>query len=136
MAQLDLGCDHVTVLPASLEDLVSHDRLPPHLAGEWSERWKSRLDKPNLDWEEWNIPKPDKSEVLARLATSDPMGKHAEAGFVLASTNVDHLADGVLDGLNDKDEATKFRLADALETFKSAEDQLLKFIDDIRAQYE
>lgn len=132
MAQLDLGCNHVTVLPASLADLIAYDKLPPHRSGEWSERWVSRVDEPNLDWKEWNISKPDHSEVLARLAHSDPFDKQA-GKFTIASTDVDYLADGVLDSFNERDEATKFRLADALETFKTAEDKLLAYIDDLRA---
>ncbi|OWT40794.1 transaldolase [Cryptococcus neoformans Bt1] len=132
MAQAALGCDHVTVLPASIKDLLSTSKLPPHRANdEWgAARIYTQIDQPNLVWENWSVPdkSPAAAERLAALATADPLGGKMQKDFKIASTETDYLADGVLDEASEKDEATKFRLADAIETFKLAEDELFEFL--------
>ena len=140
MAQSELGCAHVTVLPASLKDLLALTSMPEYSKGENEQRISSRLDEPNLALKNSTIPaETDVSSRLARLLERDPLGVKADAGndtplFTMASTEVDYLADGVLDSYNEADEATKFRLADAIETFKKAEEELFDFISNLQAR--
>lgn len=132
MAQLELGCDNVTVLPASIADLIASHKMPAHAAGEWSRRWNTQLDRADLEWSDWPASSNDKAARLAKLAAADPFTGTADENFKIASTDIDYLAPGVLDDFNEKDEVTKFRLADAIDTFKRGEDKLLDFIRDVQ----
>jgi hypothetical protein len=137
MAQLDLGCDAVTVLPASIKDLLAHTTLPPYTVNERENRIssRSRIDQSHSVYSQWNTPKTEEMKaVMLDLAKSDPMSKIPQADFQLASTDVDYLEDGVLDEYNEKDEATKFMLKDAIDTFKKAEDAMVQYIADMQME--
>lgn len=134
MAQLELGCDSVTVLPASIADLLACHEIPSHTPGEWSRRWKTQVHQADLVWDKWPASSPDKAARLAALMKSDPLAGSGNKEFLLASTEVDYLAEGVLDELNENDETTKFRVADAIDTFKRGEDKLLDFIRSVQAE--
>lgn len=132
MAQRELGCDHVTILPASLHDLLSTSRMPPYQPDEHSKRF---FNDPNLVFSDWKTPDLGEStERLAKLASADPYGGKMQADFKMASTDVDYLADGVLDECNRKDEVTRWRLEDAIATFKKAEDELFEWIAEVQGE--
>jgi transaldolase len=132
MAAYELGCDHVTVLPASIKDLLSHTQMPSYRTGERDNRI-SDLDKPNLAYSDWIIPEPTASaRRLAQLAKVDPLGPKMQADLKFASTHIDYLADGVLDEIIAQDEVTRFRLDDAVAAFKAAEEKLFAHIANVR----
>lgn len=134
MTARELGCDHVTVLPASIRDLLANSRLPPHQPDEHTKRFRSSVDEPNLVLAEWSPPDLDVTpKLLAQLAKADPMGSKMQADFKMASTDIDYLTDGLLDECNEKDEETRWRLEDALAVFKKAEDELFEFIAKVQA---
>ncbi|AAW41950.1 transaldolase, putative [Cryptococcus deneoformans JEC21] len=123
MAMPELGVEHVTLLVGPMEDLCSTSRLPEYRkGGEWQVRVRSELDKPNVKWATWSAPEPSASKKrMAEMAKSDPYSDLMQKHWKMASTDVDYLADGVLDKYNEEDEVTKVRLRDALELFKGGE---------------
>lgn len=123
MAMPELGVEHVTLLVGPMEDLCSTSRLPEYRkGGEWQVRVRSELDKPNVKWATWSAPEPSVSKKrMAEMAKSDPYSDLMQKDWKMASTDVDYLADGVLDKYNEEDEVTKVRLRDALELFKGGE---------------
>jgi len=134
MAQLELGCDNVTVLPGTLADLVACSEVPDFASGEWARRWATQLDQKDLKWSPWEPSPKDKEQRLEKLKNTDPLIGAKEGELELASTETDWLEGDVLDKYCESDKATKFRLGDALSVFKLAEDKLKEFVVALQAE--
>ncbi|ODN87426.1 transaldolase [Cryptococcus wingfieldii CBS 7118] len=121
MAMVELGADHATILSGCMADLLSTTRLPVYAKGaEWQVRLSA--DTPNTQWADWTPPEPVASKArMAEMAKADPLSGLMQQDWKIASTDVDYLADGVLDKLNEEDEVTKTRLRDALVLFQGGE---------------
>ncbi|WVQ78620.1 hypothetical protein IAT38_000706 [Cryptococcus sp. DSM 104549] len=137
MAMVELGAEHATILSGCMEDLVSTDRLPVYRkGGEWQVRIRSELDKPDLKWAAWSAPEPTASKArMGEMAKADPLSKLMEKDWKMASTDVDYLADGVLDKYNEEDEVTRTRLNDALVLFQGGEKESKEEIERLQALY-
>jgi transaldolase len=137
MGMVELGADHATILVGCMDDLLSTSRLPTYTKkGEWQTRLRSRLDEPNVKWADWAAPAPTVSqERMAAMAKADPLGKKMNKDFEMASTDIDYLADGVLDKANEEDEVTRLRLHDALELFKGGEEESRVEIERLKGVY-
>ncbi|WVO20966.1 uncharacterized protein IAS62_002267 [Cryptococcus decagattii] len=137
MAMPELGADHATILVGCMEDLCSTSRLPEYRkGGEWQVRVRSELDKPNVKWATWSAPEPSVSKKrMVEMAKADPLSTLMEKDWKMASTDVDYLADGVLDKYNEEDKVTKVRLRDALELFKGGEEESRVEIERLQKLY-
>jgi transaldolase len=69
---------------------------------------------------------------MNEIAKSDPLSKVMTKDQKLASTDVDYLKGDVLDKLNEEDEVTRLRLAEALKRFSLMEDESQKFIEELQ----
>ncbi|ORX33818.1 putative transaldolase [Kockovaella imperatae] len=137
MAMKELGADQLTILIGSLTDLLTFDRLPVFVKGnEWQKRYKDIINKPNIQWANWQAPEPTVSKKrMAELSHVDPLSKVMSKDLKLADPDVDYLADGVLDKMNEEDEVTRLRLKDALVLFDGAENDSKKEIQRLQALY-
>ena len=117
-AQHELGCDHVTVMPASIMDLLAFTQLPPYREGERD----ARISNPDL---------PTQTPILEEVAQDDPLKfiPQSEA----PSSHPDYLQGGELDAAIDADPVAKARLAQAMAFFVEAEEKALAFIEQLRA---
>ena len=133
----ELGADQNTILIGPLTDLLATSQLPVYSKGEeWQKRMKDTLDNPNVQWADWNAPEPNASKKrMAELAKIDPLSKEMQKDFKMASTDIDYLAEGVLDKCNDEDEVTRIRLKDAIDLFHGAEEDSRKEIQRIQALF-
>ncbi|KAK8869560.1 hypothetical protein IAR55_000127 [Kwoniella newhampshirensis] len=137
MACPELGAEHATILSGLMEDLISTSRLPTYRkGGEWQVRVRSELDKPNVKWANWTPSDPTVSKTrMAELSEADPLSKVMEKDWKMASTDIDYLADGVLDKYNEEDEVTRLRLKDALELFIGGENESKAEIERLQKLY-
>lgn len=115
LAQLELGCDHVTVLPGPLDDLLAASQIHPYAKGGWGRRTRSIIDQPHLILSDWKASKPTPR-------TNGDTNAHSNGG------ERDLLEGTVLDGLNKADPLTADLLPDALNMFTAAEEELLVYI--------
>lgn len=123
LAQPELGCEHVTLHPGPIEDLLWATGQPALAGG----KWKQRLAEYTPECTPWTAPSgPDMVKRDTQRAAHDPLGNAP------TSPGVHYLADGVLDAANDADPATKQRFEDAMACFVRAEDNVLEFIADIQ----
>jgi hypothetical protein len=133
MAQALLGCDHVTVLPESLRDLTSFDKMPEYTKNERTERIYLRADQ-QAHTSPWK--QPTQSEIAAHLESlltqADSLLDGSPAVEVDLGKN--YLVDNVLDQHNMSDKATAFRLEDAIGTFKRYEHEVFQFLAGIQAE--
>jgi transaldolase len=135
MSCIELECDHVTVLTPPLLDLLSTSKLPPHVPNENVDRISSRVSASDVDTPHGvyaDSDTPSSESRVAKHLLSDPFANDPKEEFVAASTDVDYLADGVLDKYNEEDKITKFRLEDAITTFRNAEKRLFEYIEEVR----
>jgi hypothetical protein len=128
MAQAWLGPDHVTVLPGSLQDLLAFNELPSYSKNERGERLSTKASK-KLSTTAWNGPSNDElaSHLSSILSKEDPLS-NKKASSMTDLRVPDYLADGVLDACIEADETARFRLRDAIDTFKRAEDEVFAYI--------
>lgn len=129
LAMPALGADHVTVGPTLLEDLTSSDRLPRFHKGLWKVPTTKQMDAPGFAWEDWIPPLPSRTADHTARVTSEL------SECQLYSSNVDYLADGVLDKLNNDDEITRDLLQDALAQFISWESKSQRHIESLQAKH-
>jgi transaldolase len=135
MAMPELGADHVTLGMPILSDLASYSALPAHKKGTWKKSVKDfdGIDEPHFIWSNWDPPKSaEKGKRMNEIAKSDPLSKVMTNDQKLASTDVDYLEGDVLDKLNEEDEVTRLRLAEALKRFSLMEDESQKFIEELQ----
>ncbi|WWD16179.1 hypothetical protein CI109_100604 [Kwoniella shandongensis] len=137
MAHVELGADHITILSPIMEDLISTSRLPEYRkGGEWNVRIRSELDKPDLKWASWSPIEPAVSKTrMQELSKADPLSKIMQKDWKIASTDIDYLADGVLDKYNEEDEITRNRLRDALVLFQGGEKESREEIEKLQKLY-
>ncbi|WVQ77665.1 hypothetical protein IAR50_007354 [Cryptococcus sp. DSM 104548] len=135
MAMVELGADHATILSGCMADLLSTSRLPVYTkGGEWQVRLSA--DSPNTEWANWTPPEPAASKKrMAEMAKADPLGGLMQKDWKMASTDVDYLADGVLDKYNEEDEVTRTRLRDALVLFQGGEKESKEEIERLQKVY-
>ncbi|WRT67419.1 uncharacterized protein IL334_004390 [Kwoniella shivajii] len=137
MAMLELGADSNTILSDQMADLCSTSRLPVYKKGaEHQVRFRSLLDKPDSYWTAWQKTEPATSlPRMQELSHADPLSKVMSKDWKIASTDVDYLAEGVLDKYNEEDEITRIRLKDALDLFYNGEEDSRKEIERLQKIY-
>ncbi|WVR05421.1 hypothetical protein IAU60_002436 [Kwoniella sp. DSM 27419] len=137
MAMAELGANSNTILADPMADLCSTSRLPVYKKGaEHQVRYKTILDKPDLSWADWTQHTPaDQKTRMDEIAKTDPFDKLFSKDWKMASTDVDYLAEGVLDKYNEEDEVTRLRLNDALNLFIGAENESRQEIERLRKEY-
>lgn len=129
MMMAALGADHITIGRPLLDDLAEHNQLPAYQKGNWKVRVGDQVGKPGFAWEDWNPPLPN--ELKERIAK---VVKNTEAAKI-DSLDIDYLADGVVDKLNDEDDLTRAKLAEGLKRFTVWEKESRKEIERLQAVY-
>ncbi|KAL1406154.1 hypothetical protein Q8F55_007838 [Vanrija albida] len=127
LASTDLGADHITIGAPILTDLASSATLPPYARGMWKVPFADRGDRES--WAAWAPGKPSDARMQALLG-SDPVSGE---GWAPADEQLDYTAAGVLDGFNERDEATRTRLEAALARFSDQETESRKFLQGLMA---
>jgi hypothetical protein len=134
MSQAWLGADHVTVLPASLQDLLAFNEMPEYTANERGNRLRAKVDRTSPTHSPWNAPsRGELTNHLFRLLSQDDPLCNKQASTPAVPLDRNYLADGVLDACIGADEAAAFRLKDAIDTFKRAEDEVFAYLAAIQA---
>jgi transaldolase len=129
MMMAALGADHITIGRPLLDDLAEHNQLPAYQKGNWKVRVGDQVGKPGFAWEDWNPPLPNElKENIAKVV------KNTEAAKI-DNLDIDYLADGVVDKLNDEDDFTRAKLAEGLKRFTVWEKESRKEIERLQAVY-
>lgn len=132
LACADLGADHVTVGIPILSDIGAYSEVPNYKPGMWHVPFATQAEDKEREWSTWVPGKPSDARMQA-LLKGDPLSNVPAAEWKLASTDIDYTEGDVLDKLNEADDATRTRLALALERFTKAEMQSKEFLEGLQA---
>ncbi|KAK4685477.1 hypothetical protein P7C73_g4668, partial [Tremellales sp. Uapishka_1] len=137
MAMVEFQAEHATISDLVLDDLSRLTKLLPFHKGTWQVPVSKQLEEEgNFKYEGLDAPSPPASkDRMAELSKADPLGKKMQADFTMASTDIDYLADGVLDKCNEEDEVTRLRLNDALVLFQGGEQESKATIERLQKEY-
>ena len=124
LACVSLGADHLTIGKAVLTDLDQFSTLPEYRKGMWGVPFAKQNDRP---WNTW-VPRKYSDPDIQALLSHDPLSADGQ----VPSADVDYLAPGVVDSLNDADPATRERLKFALDMFTSMEEKSRVFIQGLQ----
>jgi len=133
LAMTKLGAHHVTVGAPMLDDMLAGPGVSSYKAGQYQvpviDRMKNDAD---FHWETWIAPSPQSvQEHLQMAARVDKLSKD-DPEWLKHATEVNYLDDGVLDKVNEADEATAPKLKLALERFGAFEKDSIALIEGLQ----
>jgi transaldolase len=116
-----------------LDDMLAGPGVSSYKPGQYQVPVVKRMNSDSdFQWETWTAPSPESvQEHLQKAARVDKLSKD-DPEWLKHATETNYLEDGVLDKVNEADEATAPRLKLALERFGAFEKDSITLIEGIQ----